>query len=329
MVEVSRQYFAASAMALAIPGLAAPGTARAADRIRLGPTSPSIYRFERGAFEVTMLLDAAAMIDGPWPIVGEDRPQTEVAALMRASRLPESRFRPGFTPVLVDTGRERILFDTGNGEVGFIKRPEGGRLVERLAAAGLNPDAIDRVVLTHGHADHVGGLMEAGRRIFPNASYVIGAAEYGFWSKDERLSASPESYEHVSASVFRSNVMPLAERMRFIEPGAEIAPGIHAQAAFGHTPGHLAFHVESQGKRMLIWGDCAHHEVASLAHPEWSALFDMDKAQGAATRRRIYEMAASEEIVVAGYHTSFPSLGYVARNGAGYRCVPVSYQLDV
>jgi len=199
---------------------------------------------------------------------------------------------------------------------------------EVFAWQRLLDERYERVVLTHGHTDHVGGLMEAGRPVFPNATYAIGAAEYGFWSDEARLSAPPDNYARLSAGVFRSHVMPLAGHLRRLAPGEEVVPGIHALPAFGHTPGHLAFHVESEGRRMLIWGDCAHHEVASLAHPEWHALFDMDKAQGAETRRRIYEMAATEDVVVAAYHTSFPSLGYVARAGTGYRWIPVSYQLD-
>ena len=327
MIGPTRRRLAAmTAATLAAPALILrPGEAAPA---RPDDATPSHYRFALGAFTVTMLLDAAGLIDGPWPIVGEDRPRAEVEALMAVNRLPPARFQPGFTPVLVETGRERILFDTGNGAVGFVAPPAGGRLVERLRAAGTEPEAVDVVVLTHCHTDHIGGLMRDGRPVFPNARVVVGALEYDFWTKDDRLAAAPDGNEHRSAKVFRSNLLPLAGRTRFIAAGDAVAPGIHALAAYGHTPGHLAFHVESDGRRMLVWGDCAHHEVASLGHPEWHALFDMDKAAGAATRRRIYDMAATDDIVVAGYHTSFPSLGYVARAGAGYRWIPVTYQLE-
>lgn len=310
-----------------LPGLlTSPANAAAT---LLGPSRPEYYRFKLGAFEITNILDAGAMLDGPWPIVGEDQPQVEVERFMHENLLPKDKFQPGFTPTLINTGKELILFDTGNGANGFVSRPDGGWLAELLGPAGFTREQIDIVVLTHAHPDHIGGLMEEGKPLFPNARYVIGELEYNFWSSEDRLSASPNDNEYISAKLFAANVAPHADRMSFIKPGDEIVPGIHAVEAYGHTPGHLAFHVESEGKRLLLWGDCAHHEVASLAHPEWHAYFDMDKEKGAETRKRIYDMAATDRLPVIGYHTSFPSVGFVEKRGAGYRWLPASYQLNL
>jgi len=326
----SRRTVLASASALVaapalLRGLAFPALAAAPLQ---GAAFPSHYRFRLGAFEVTTLLDAAAMIDGPWPIVGEDRPPEEVARLMRDNLLPEKRFQPGFTPTLVNTGASLVLFDTGNGAEGFVPRPQGGWLAQKLASAGFSADQVDVVVLSHAHPDHIGGLMEGGKPLFSRARYVIGETEFAFWSATgDRLKAPPGSNEHQSALLFTRNLMPFAERVTQIRPDGEIVPGIRAVAAYGHTPGHLAFHVESEGKRLLIWGDCAHHEVASLAHPEWHAFFDMDKQGGAATRKRIYDMVATDRIPVVGYHASFPSVGFVERANGAYRWLPVTYQL--
>ena len=303
--------------AKALPGKTAPAKAEA----------PLFHRFRLGALDVTVLSDAAVMIDGPWPIVGEDRPREEVERLMRDNLLPPARFRPGFSPVLIDDGRTRTLIDTGNGAEGFVPRPAGGRLVEALKQAGYAPEDVDLVALTHGHVDHIGGLTEGGELVFPKARVAVGEVEHAFWSDAARMSAAEGSNELKSGKLYAKNFKALGDRAEMIAPGREAAPGVTPIAAFGHTPGHLAFHVESSGKRLLIWGDCAHHEVASLAHPEWSAFFDMDKETAKATRAKVYDMAAAERLPVLGYHASFPSLGFVTREGSGFRWIPETYQL--
>lgn len=326
VILTRRQLIGCAGAALAAPALVR-GLGGPAGAAPLRSEAPLFHRFRLGALDVTVLSDAAVMIDGPWPIVGEDRPREEVEQLMRESLLPPARFRPGFSPVLIDDGRTRTLIDAGNGAEGFVPRPAGGRLVEALRGAGYAPGDIDLVALTHCHVDHIGGLAEGGAPVFPNARVAVGDAEHAFWSRPERMSAADGSNELKSARLFEKTVKAVGDRVDLIKLQREVAPGVTPLAAFGHTPGHLAFHVESEGKRLLVWGDCAHHEVASLAHPEWSAFFDMDKEAGKATRARIYDMAAAERLAVLGYHTSFPSLGFVTRAGAGFRWIAETYQL--
>lgn len=306
-----------------LPGLGPSANAAAP---MLGIAEPKHYRFRLGAFEITVISDSNAAIDGPWPLIGSNATREEVDGLMRDNFLPTHKYRPGFTPMVVNTGKELILFDTGNGARGFVPRPTGGWLAAQLAPAGFSPEQFDLVVLSHGHPDHIGGLIENGAPLFPNARYAIGATEYDFWSAEGGFSGDLEKF----AALFRDYVPPLADRTAFLKSGDEVAPGIRAVEAHGHTPGHLCFHIESEGRRLFFLGDCAHHHVASLARPDWHCVFDVDAEKGAATRKRIFDMLATEAVAVSAYHMPFPSLGYIERmKEGGYRWLPHSYQLSL
>jgi glyoxylase-like metal-dependent hydrolase (beta-lactamase superfamily II) len=129
------------------------------------------------------------------------------------------------------------------------------------------------------------------------------------------------------ASVFRANTKQVADKFTFLKPGDDVVSGIRSIEAAGHTPGHLAFLIESEGRQILFWGDCAHHHVASLARPDWHCVFDTDKEQAATTRKRIYDMAATDRLPVIGYHMPFPSVGYVEQTTPGsYRWIAHSFQ---
>ena len=184
---------------------------------------------------------------------------------MAQNFLPPAKMAIGFAPVVVNTGAQLVLFDTGNGAA---RRPDAGRLASLLATAGFQPEQIDLVVLSHFHPDHIGGLVEEGQPLLPNARYVTAAAEYDFWSPQDQLSGPTERV----ATLVQANVVPLAEKTTFIKEGAEVVPGIEALAAFGHTPGHMAFHI---GERRRAAGrDRGHREpfrglaaAARLARP--------------------------------------------------------------
>jgi glyoxylase-like metal-dependent hydrolase (beta-lactamase superfamily II) len=279
-----------------VPG---PATAQAAG------AGPLHRDFALGQFQMTSLLAGSGMRDNPHETFGLNVSAEEFAAAAAAAFVPADRTAGYFQPTLVRTGTEVILFDTGMA---------AGGITAALAAAGVTPDQVTHVVLTHMHPDHIGGLSDdAGTPTFANAAYVTGQAEFDHWAAQ-------------GAEGFEARVRPLADRMTFLAPGQEVRAGITAVAAFGHTPGHMAYRIDSDGQAMLILADTTNHHVFSLAHPDWEVRFDADKPAAAATRRALLGMAADERIAVMGYHLPFPGLGFVERRGDGFHWVPASYQ---
>lgn len=319
---LDRRALLAGAVAGTALAAGAPGAGLAAVP-KQGLSRPGLYRFEVGAFEVTSILDGAIQLDGPHPIFGQNATREEVGELAVANFLPPDRMEIPFTVTVVNSGDQVILFDSGNGAA---RRPNAGRLRERLAGAGIAPEQVDTVALTHFHPDHIGGLMEDGLPAFPNASYAIPAAEYDFWS-DEGLLANDKTKR--VAGLTQSNVVPLAAEARFIKGGDAVVSGIEAVASNGHTPGHTSYHLESGGERLLILGDVSNHYVASLQRPDWHVRFDMDKEKAAAARREVLGMIAADRIPFLGYHMPPPAVGYLETLGDGFRYVAAGYQLNL
>lgn len=316
-LPLDRRRLLVGGAALGFAAGARPAPSRA-EAPMLGLARPMHYRFRLGEFEVTTLLDGAVQVNGPHPIFGENVFEEDVAELAEQTFLPASRMEIPFTPTLVNTGGELVLFDTGNGDIG--RRPAAGLLAERLSAAGYSAEMVDRVVLTHFHPDHIAGLTEGGTPVFPNAEYVFPAEEYDYWSN-----AKPEG----NGKLVQDKVVPLAERARMIAPGETVAPGIEAVKAWGHTPGHTVYHLESGGARLMLMADTANHYVMSVQRPEWHVRFDMDKEMAVATRKEILGMIAADRIPVIGYHMPPPSVGYLEALERGFRWVPASYQLNL
>ncbi|MBO6757829.1 MAG: MBL fold metallo-hydrolase [Roseibium sp.] len=318
-IDITRRTALLGAAGAAVgAGLVHSGAAHAAADKQSGTGMP-FARYNVGDFEVTTLLDGAVTVGEPQKTFGMNVDAATFAASSSDNFIPADTFKAFFTPTVVNTGSELVLFDTGVGEGG---RPARGNMRAALEGAGYTPEQVDVVVLTHMHPDHIGGLMEAGGPAFPNARYVTGSAEYNFWS-----GMDPEA--NGVTKLVAKNVTPFADKMSFLDDGGSVVSGISAMGAFGHTPGHMTYLLESGGQRLLLAADLANHYVWSLAHPDWEVRFDMDKGAAAAARRKVLGMLASERIPFVGYHMPFPSAGYVATSGDGFRYVAASYQLSL
>ena len=271
-----------------------------------GGALPTHRNFTFGDFRVTTLLAGSRSVPEPQGIFGLNVSTEEFAEVSAQNFIPTDAAQFFFTPTVVNTGSEVILFDTGL---------DAGGMTSALSAAGYAAEDITHVVITHMHGDHIGGLTnDAGEATFANAAYVTGQAEFDFWAGAE-------------SEGFEAKVRPLADKMTFIGDGGSVRSGITSMAAFGHTPGHMAYMLESGGRQMLLMADTANHYVWSLAYPDWEVRFDADKAAAAATRRTLLGMAAADEVAVIGYHMPFPGAGFVETRGAdGFHFVPVSYQ---
>ena len=306
--------------ALAAP-FVARGSAHAADDETMAQAEgPRTDSFPLGDFKLVVVEDGSRVMENPGETFGTGQAPEAVGALLEENFLPADKMVNGFAPVLVDTGEQTILFDTGMGPAG--RSWGAGRLIEGLKANGYQPGDIDVVVITHMHGDHINGLMEEDGPAFPNARYVFGDKEYAFWSDEARM-GTPAEGGHESV---KKLIVPLVDKATFIKGGDTVAPGITAIEAFGHTPGHMVFMLESGGRKLLLTADTANHYVLSLQRPDWQVRFDMDKDMAAATRKQVFDMVAEERIPFLGYHMPFPSVGYVEKTDQGYVFMPKTYQ---
>ncbi|MDU9004981.1 MBL fold metallo-hydrolase [Sedimentitalea todarodis] len=302
MIKLTRRTALAGAAALP---LAAAATQTRAAAPMMGAGSAPYNRFKLGDFEVTTILAGSRAVPDPQTIFGMNVSAEDFKNASDAAHLPIDQAQFFFTPTIVNTGAELVLFDTG-------LSAEGTTVA--LAAAGYTPDMVDVVVITHMHGDHIGGLMHDGAPTYPNARYVTGSVEFEAWDMSGN-------------ETFEAQMRPLAEQTSFIEGGADVTGGVTAMEAFGHTPGHMTYLLESGGKQLLIGADFANHYVWSLAHPDWEVKFDRDKEMAAQTRRKLLDMLASEQMPMIGYHMPWPAVGYVETRGDGFHYVPHSYQL--
>jgi glyoxylase-like metal-dependent hydrolase (beta-lactamase superfamily II) len=241
------------------------------------------------------------------------------STLLPPENEPPQEIRVPYTAMLVDTGRTRVLIDTGAGPLG----PATGKFIESLASAGFSPEDIHVVVVSHGHPDHIADLPR-----FPNASVVMTQAEFSFWTAtdtDARLRAGEVyglgSLEQLMADYVRTYLAPAKERLQLIDRPAEVAPGVLVFPAPGHTPGHAAVLVSSDRQQLLYVGDALLHP-AQLRNPEWTSAFDLAPGETVDTRKALLDRAVADRCLLAAYHLP-GAVGVAERRQSHFHWEPV------
>lgn len=263
-----------------------------------------IRDFRIGELEAVALKDGTLDLPNDNTTFGLGRTPQEVSAVLTAARLPGDPIHLFIDPLLIRDGDHTVLIDTGAGGAMGTE----GKLLQSLTSAGVEPGQITDILISHGHGDHVGGLVDAaGTLRFPNATIRISAAEWSALKGDTAMAAL---------------VRAITPRVKTFAPGEVVAPNITAVDISGHTPGHSGFEIVSGEDRLLYIGDAMHHPVISVQRPEWPMGFDADSATALASRQALLQRAASQNLRLYAYHFPFPGLGRVRREGDGFVWVP-------
>jgi glyoxylase-like metal-dependent hydrolase (beta-lactamase superfamily II) len=283
---------------------------------------PGVYRQKLGDYQLT------AIDDGTWFLKIDDdfvrnADSASVNRALAAAFLPPNVLPVSFTVLVVNTGGKLVMIDAGTG--GQVA-DTAGVLMANFAAAGIEPQAIDTILISHFHPDHIDGLKtKDGDKVFPNAEILVPEPEWTFWMDDAQMNAAPNRikvYFRNARRIFGD----LAKEVHRFKPGAEVAPGISSIAAFGHTPGHTAFSVASRNQSLLVMSDTVRNPYLFARYPDWQPLFDMDGPAAVKARRQMLDRAAADRMLVEAYHFPFPACGHIVRTGKGYELVPALWQ---
>ena len=299
---------AASLTLAAILGACAPEaeTAPATEAAAAPATSPDGHAFKVGQLDLMALRDGAMTgVPNDNKVLGVGETPEAVAAVLTANGLPGNSFDLSIQPLLVRDGQRVVLLDAGGGA---SMGATAGKLPASLRAAGVLPDQITDVLISHGHGDHIAGLVTgAGQLTFPNAAIRMATAEWAAIQAQAQLAAL---------------VTAITPKVQTFEPGATVTPSITSVAIEGHTPGHMGYQIASGQDRLLYIGDTMHHHVVSAQRPDWRIAFDGMPPMAAASRKALLERAASENLRIYAVHFPYPGIGRIQRRDDGFAWVP-------
>ena len=282
---------------------------------------PGVYHRKIGDIVVTAVSDGYLIMDRE---MTRNLPAEERHAALSANFRDELVF--SVNAFVIRSGDRVALIDTGSGR---YLGPTTGHLVENLAAAGLAPEDVDTVLLTHMHPDHSAGLtdMTTGQLVFPNAELVVHEAEPRHWFDDAQMAKASDLYKELHFRMTREQVTPYLGQLR-THTGGEVFPGVTAVPLVGHTPGHSGYLIESGGQGLLIWGDVIHIPEVQFARPEITMVPDLDPDSAVASRRRILDMAEQDRLLVTGMHLHYPGFGNVSRENGIFRFHPEPWRIN-
>jgi glyoxylase-like metal-dependent hydrolase (beta-lactamase superfamily II) len=307
-------------------GLLSRATTALAEAPMVKTQSPGFYRMMLGRIEVTALLDGFTELNAS---LLRNVSETEIRDLLKHAFIDDPQKLPtSVNAYLVNAGGKLALVDAGGAGLG----PKFGRLLQNLKAAGYGPEQVDYVLLTHLHPDHAAGLLNSeGKPAFPNATALVAKAESEYWlSTADPDKAPPEYREHLKSAVklVRRAADPYihSERWKTFEGSELPIAGMRAIAIPGHTPGHMAYEIHSDGRTLVILGDMVHCGAVQFARPGAAVSFDSDPKQAVASREALFRRIADGKTLVAGMHLSFPGIGRIRMDGENaYTWVPIEY----
>ena len=286
-----------------------------------GKQAPSVYRYKVGDFEVTALNEGVVRNATP-ANMAVNKTLPDVQKALGDAFLPTDHVINQFNTIVVNTGRNLVLIDSGFGDNG---PPTGNNLLSNMSAAGIDPKNIDTILVSHFHGDHISGIRaKGGAANFPNAEIMVPSGEWQFWNDASNQAKVIDNFKPGFANVKRV-FDPVAKDVKQFEHGKELVAGITAVDSRGHSPGHTAFLVASGNGKLLVTSDTVNHQIL-IRNPDWSLWADMDAAMAITARKKLLDMAAADKMQIAAYHLPFPSTGFIAKQGNGYEFHPAYWQ---
>ena len=269
-----------------------------------------------GAMQIDTLSDGSLLLPGDFILGG--MPQDEMQAIVTKYGLPTDQLTPPCNVTLLRDGTNTVLFDVGSGP---DFQPSAGKLMEAFDALGLTVEDITHVCFTHGHPDHLWGLLdEFDEPIFPNAEFLIGQAEFDYWTDPETVSSIGEARATFAVGASR-RLEAIAEVVKLVADGEEVLPGVAARLTPGHTPGHMAYQIGAGPEAAMVVGDALGNHHVAFERPDWASGSDQDKDRAAVTRVGLLDQLAADQMRLIGYHLPGGGIGRAEKADGGYRFV--------